>query len=155
MTFTFVPGEDFDVKARYEFWDSSNTVNWFKSHGYTLYRRIRPHISASCPLLPFEPSAKANYPYAYYDAEGSNDNTRLRALDETVSFLLPYIPISLLSAPSTGQSCVCSGFTWSTRGYQACPRCYGRTSHPAIPPRAEHGHSQRKLRDSCPRCTTH
>ncbi|PPR07269.1 hypothetical protein CVT26_012429 [Gymnopilus dilepis] len=67
------------MEERRKFWDSSETVEWFKSHGYTLYRRVLNEVgdytSRTVPSLPCSDVETAHHPYAYYDSEIINDFT--------------------------------------------------------------------------------
>ncbi|KDR82383.1 hypothetical protein GALMADRAFT_237664 [Galerina marginata CBS 339.88] len=62
---------------RAAFWDSPNTVQWFKEHGYTLYKRFymdgEPVTSDMVPALPVEDVGNGEYPFAYYDTEVVNE----------------------------------------------------------------------------------
>ncbi|KDR82386.1 hypothetical protein GALMADRAFT_87668 [Galerina marginata CBS 339.88] len=83
ITFDFEPGSCFDLYERIAFWDSPDTIQFFKEHGYTLYKRIGKddYLSASTePALPFQDFAEGVYPYSYYDARTvDSDPTPLRA----------------------------------------------------------------------------
>ncbi|PPQ78844.1 hypothetical protein CVT25_010630 [Psilocybe cyanescens] len=60
--------------ARFNFWDSPSTAQWFKGHGYTLYQRVN-NSAVLRPTFPSEfDSNNADYPYAYCDSETSRSN---------------------------------------------------------------------------------
>lgn len=97
ITFPLVPGQDGDFSERQVFWDSPATIQWFKAHGYTLYRRVDDSFTTYPVISALNvATTEANYPYACYDLGGPEAMSELPRADEyTVSF------------PVCG---VCSGF---------------------------------------------
>ncbi|PPR07282.1 LOW QUALITY PROTEIN: hypothetical protein CVT26_012442 [Gymnopilus dilepis] len=69
-----------DFEARRSFWDSHPTVEWFKNHGYRLYRRVYDDdggmTDRTVPCLPFKETEEGAYPYAYYDTYVMRDDMR-------------------------------------------------------------------------------
>ncbi|KAH9477401.1 hypothetical protein JR316_0009614 [Psilocybe cubensis] len=101
ITFPFEPGEPYDNEERFTFWDSPDTIQWFKLKGYHLYRRIYlgwdpeglelEPTETMGPTLPpdsNEEFIEAEYPYAYHDmtttdAPDENYNVPLRVIEST------------------------------------------------------------------------
>ncbi|PPQ82539.1 hypothetical protein CVT25_007148 [Psilocybe cyanescens] len=89
ITFPFEPGVIYDSEERIAFWDSPNTIQWFKDRGYTLYQRIWDDSRATHTSFPtFPPNAErvsenqlveAEYPYAHYDLETMDHYTCIKA----------------------------------------------------------------------------
>ncbi|PPQ83767.1 hypothetical protein CVT25_000116 [Psilocybe cyanescens] len=89
ITFPFEPGVIYDSKERFAFWDSPNTIQWFKDRGYTLYQRIWDDSRATHTSFPtFPPDTdlvsknqlvEAEGPYAYYDLETMDHYTCIKA----------------------------------------------------------------------------
>jgi hypothetical protein len=81
------PTDDMYYKIM-DFWDDPVLVEWFRSHGYTLYRRVVDKgelLTSTMPALPFDEVAQASYPYAHHDARQFADNSMpLRADDVSV-----------------------------------------------------------------------
>lgn len=74
LTFPFKKGDidGTEMEERRKFWDSPETIQWFKNHGYTLYQRVVDgsiDFSRAAPSLPFKEFQEADYPYAYHDTE--------------------------------------------------------------------------------------
>ncbi|PPQ83770.1 hypothetical protein CVT25_000119, partial [Psilocybe cyanescens] len=70
ITFNFTPGDgSCKNDDRFAFWASPNTMQWFKTRGYTLYQRsLDESGDSSFPSIPSEVEfADAEYPYACYD----------------------------------------------------------------------------------------
>ncbi|KAF8875326.1 hypothetical protein CPB84DRAFT_1796562 [Gymnopilus junonius] len=71
IPFDFQPGQDdFNILERLEFWDSPDTIRFFKEHGYILYKRFFSCGDPSClstPALSSEEVVDDRYPYASYD----------------------------------------------------------------------------------------
>ncbi|PPQ80618.1 hypothetical protein CVT25_001647, partial [Psilocybe cyanescens] len=113
ITFPYEPGEHFDaVNERCDFWDSPDTLEWFKAHGYTLYQRVwvdefRTTVTRP-PVVPDITFTEADYPYAHYDTEfdlcPDSGAEPLRASDECGKIvfaqdsLLRHVAIKLVRA---------------------------------------------------------
>ncbi|PPQ80617.1 hypothetical protein CVT25_001646, partial [Psilocybe cyanescens] len=92
ITFPFERGEICDYSERFVFWDSPDTIQWFKDRGYTLYQRMWDDSEATDACFPTFPSdvefVEAQYPYACYDLDsmdcpGSCPKAPLRAWEAT------------------------------------------------------------------------
>jgi hypothetical protein len=75
-----------------DFWDDPELVQWFHSHGYTLYNRVLEEgnpASSTVPALPCDEIAVANYPYAHHDARKFwSQSIPLRAHDQSVRLFI-------------------------------------------------------------------
>uniref|UniRef100_A0A8H7XM71 Uncharacterized protein n=1 Tax=Psilocybe cubensis TaxID=181762 RepID=A0A8H7XM71_PSICU len=72
VTFPYESGTDYDFDKRIAFWDSPDTIKWFKNHGYALYRRsgYAGEETITFPVFPSDATndfVEANYPYAHHD----------------------------------------------------------------------------------------
>uniref|UniRef100_A0A8H8CDK7 Protein kinase domain-containing protein n=1 Tax=Psilocybe cubensis TaxID=181762 RepID=A0A8H8CDK7_PSICU len=75
INFEIEPGKEGDILARFKFWDSSDTAQWFKDHGYTLYKRVK-ESAVLRPALPSESHCDdAEYPYGYFDSSKSRPSS--------------------------------------------------------------------------------
>ncbi|KAF8904100.1 hypothetical protein CPB84DRAFT_1823673 [Gymnopilus junonius] len=79
--------DETEVVARRKFWNSVETRNWFKDHGYTLYERVMDDYKSEMssrlvPCLPYEEFQEANYPYAYHDAERVTEEIKPLAVSD-------------------------------------------------------------------------
>lgn len=74
-----------DWNAVRKFWDSSDIVEWFRNHGYTLYRRIRSQFNSTAPTLPFDEVGESSYPYAYHNGRRIVDEVPLCTSETSVS----------------------------------------------------------------------
>lgn len=74
-----------------DFWDDPELVQWFHSHGYTLYNRVLERgnpVPSTVPALPFDEIAVASYPYAHHDARKFwGQSIPLRAYDPSVRII--------------------------------------------------------------------
>lgn len=87
ITFSVEPGKEGDRMARFKFWDSPSTAQWFKGHGYTLYQRVKDSAVLRPAILSEAKYNEAEYPHAYYDSETSNPNSQpLQVYERWVSF---------------------------------------------------------------------
>ncbi|PPQ88578.1 hypothetical protein CVT25_009958 [Psilocybe cyanescens] len=69
INFAVEPGEEGDRVARFNFWNSPSTAQWFKDHGYILYQRF-DYSTYTYPIFPSECDFNnAGHPYAYYDTK--------------------------------------------------------------------------------------
>ncbi|PPQ86316.1 hypothetical protein CVT25_005617 [Psilocybe cyanescens] len=83
ITFPLVPGQDGDFSERQVFWDSPATIQWFKAHGYTLYRRVDDSFTTYPVISALNvATTEANYPYACYDLGGPEAMSELPRADE-------------------------------------------------------------------------
>ncbi|PPQ82692.1 hypothetical protein CVT25_009422 [Psilocybe cyanescens] len=87
IDFSLVPGKPGIFIERAAFWDSPTTAQWFKDRGYILYRRLEDENYDigfdSVPSIAPTAWGQAEYPYAHYDLE-SSDEVPLRVSDTEV-----------------------------------------------------------------------